>query len=160
MEATHQVIILRPFFANVGKRLVKTPKVYFTDVGTLCFLAGLRDPEHAASGPMGGAIFETAVVTEIFKTTISRSIEPQMYFWRTSAGMEVDIVVESGHGLIPIEVKLSSTPKPAMAQGIKAFRGDLGEDFGDRAAEGYVIHTGDIRLPLGPGVTALPFVGL
>ncbi len=156
LEATHQVIILRPYFANVGKRLVKTPKVYFTDVGTLCFLAGLRDPEHAVSGPMGGAIFETAVVTEIYKSIISRGIEPQMYFWRTSAGMEVDIVIESDRGLVPVEVKLSSTPKPAMAQGIKAFRGD----FGDRAAEGYVIHTGDIRLPLGQGVTALPFAEL
>ena len=100
------------------------------------------------------------VVTEIFKAIISRGIEPQMNFWRTSAGMEVDIVVESGRGLVPIEVKLSSTPKPAMAQGIKALRGDLGEDFGGRAAEGYVIHTGDIRLPLGPGVTALPFTEL
>ena len=156
LEATHQVIILRPYFANIGKRLVKTPKVYFTDVGTLCFLAGLKDSEHAASGPMGGAIFETAIITEVFKTIISRGIEPQMYFWRTSTGVEVDLVVESGRGLIPVEVKLSSTPKPAMAQGIKAFRGD----FGDKVAEGYVIHTGDIRLPLGSGVTALPFVEL
>ena len=55
LEATYQVIVLRPYFANVGKRLVKTPKVYFTDVGTLCYLAGLKDPAHAASGPMGGA---------------------------------------------------------------------------------------------------------
>ncbi len=156
LEATHQVIILRPYFANIGKRLVKTPKVYFTDVGTLCFLAGLKDSEHAASGPMGGAIFETAIITEVFKTIISRGIEPQMYFWRTSTGVEVDLIVESGRGLIPVEVKLSSTPKPAMAQGIKAFRGD----FGDKVAEGYVIHTGDIRLPLGSGVTALPFVEL
>jgi len=60
LEATYQVIVLRPYFANIGKRLVKTPKVYFTDVGTLCYLVGLRDPEHAASGPMGGAIMETA----------------------------------------------------------------------------------------------------
>lgn len=56
MEATYQVIVLRPYFANIGKRLVKTPKVYFSDVGTLCYLTGLKDPEHAASGPMGGAI--------------------------------------------------------------------------------------------------------
>ena len=67
LEATYQVIVLRPYFANVGKRLVKTPKVYFTDVGTLCYLAGLKDPGHAASGPMGGAIMETAVISEIIK---------------------------------------------------------------------------------------------
>jgi hypothetical protein len=68
LEATFQVIVLRPYFADVGKRLVKTPKVYFTDTGTLCYLAGLRDPEHAAAGPLGGVIFETAVLAEIVKT--------------------------------------------------------------------------------------------
>ncbi len=141
--------VLRPYFVNVGKRLVKTSKIYFTDVGTLCYLSGLKDPEHAASGPMGGTIFETAVVTEIFKTIISRGIEPQMYFWRTSSGMEVDIVVESNYRVVPIEVKLSSTPRPAMAQSIKAFRGD----FGDKALDGYVLHAEDIHLPLGSGVT-------
>lgn len=156
LEATYQVIVLRPYFANVGKRLVKTPKVYFTDVGTLCYLAGLRDPEHAVAGPMGGAILETAAVAEIYKTLIHRGIDPQMYFWRTSAGTEVDIVIESEGMLVPIEVKLSSTPRPAMASGIKIFH----EDFGDRAASGYLLHTGDIRLPLGSGVAALPFTEL
>ncbi|RLC07210.1 MAG: GTP-binding protein, partial [Deltaproteobacteria bacterium] len=67
LEASYQVIVLRPYFANIGKRLVKTPKIYFTDVGILCCLAGLKDPNHAASGPMGGAILETAVLSEIVK---------------------------------------------------------------------------------------------
>ncbi len=156
LEATHQVMVLRPYFANVGKRLVKTPKVYFTDVGTLCYLAGLKDPAHAASGPMGGAILETAVITEIYKTLVHRGTDPQMYFWRTSSGTEVDALIESDQRLVPIEIKLSSTPRPAMASGIKAFL----DDFRDRAAPGYVVHTGDIRLPMGAGVTALPFSGL
>ena len=76
LEATYQVIIVRPYFANVGKRLVKTPKVYFTDVGTLCYLAGLKDPEHAAAGPMSGAIFETAVLSEIVRTLTHRGMDP------------------------------------------------------------------------------------
>lgn len=156
LEATYQVIVLRPYFANMGKRLVKTPKVYFTDVGTLCYLAGLRDPEHAASGPMGGAILETAAVSEIYKTLIHLGIDPQMYFWRTSLGTEVDIVIESEGKLIPIEVKLSSTPRPAMAKNLKTFK----EDFGDKATAGYLLHTGGIRLPLGSGITALPFAEL
>ena len=156
LEATYQVVVVRPYFANVGKRLVKTPKVYFTDVGTLCYLVGLRDPEHATSGPMGGAIFETAAVSEIFKTLTHRGIEPGIFFWRTSAGAEVDIVVEFGSRLVPIEVKLSSTPRPAMASSVKIFR----EDFGEKAAPGYVLHTGDVRLPLGSDITALPFIEL
>ena len=156
LEATYQVIVLRPYFANVGKRLVKTPKVYFTDVGTLCYLAGLKDPAHAASGPMGGAIMETAVLSEIFKTLTHRGIDPQIYFWRTLAGMEVDFVVEATTGLVAIEVKLSATPRPAMAAAIKTFQGDMKS----AAMHGYVVHPGDIHLPLGPGVTALPFADL
>jgi predicted AAA+ superfamily ATPase len=153
LEATYQVTVLRPYFANVGKRLVKTPKVYFTDVGTLCYFAGLKDPAHAASGPMGGAIMETAVLSEIIKTLTHRGIDPQIYFWRTVAGTEVDIVVEAGAKLVPIEVKLSATPRSAMASAVKTFQ----KDFGDKVLEGYVVHPGDITLSLGSGITALPF---
>ncbi len=156
LEATYQVVVLRPYFANVGKRLVKTPKVYFTDVGILCHLAGLRDPEHAASGPMAGAILETAVLTEILKTLTHRGVDPQIHFWRTAAGTEVDFVVETGGKLVPIEVKASATPRPAMATAIRTFQRDLGE----RAMPGYVVHPGDVTLPLGPDVTALPFAAL
>ena len=153
LEATYQVIVLRPYFANVGKRLVKTPKVYFTDVGTLCHLAGLRDAAHAASGPMGGAIMETAVLSEIVKCATHRGLAPRVFFWRTRAGTEVDIVVESNRKLVPIEVKLSATPRPGMATSIRTIQKDLGPE----AMPGYVVHPGDVRLPLGPGATALPF---
>lgn len=156
LEATFQVIVLRPYFANIGKRLVKTPKLYFTDTGTLCYLAGLKDPEHAASGPMGGSIFETAVLTEIVKTLWNRGEDSRVYFWRMSAGAEVDIVVEVGRRLVPIEVKLSATPRPAMAGAIKTFQ----QHLGDQAAAGFVIHPGDLRLPLAPAITALPFAEL
>jgi hypothetical protein len=156
LEATYQVIVLRPYFVNVGKRLVKTPKVYFTDTGTLCYLTGLKDPEHAASGPLGGAIMETAVLMEIVKTLTHQGTEPRVYFWRTSTGAEVDIVVETADGLVPVEVKLSATPHPSMASSIRTFQ----EDFAEKALPGYVVHTGDIRLPLGPKVTALPLIDL
>ena len=138
------------------KRLVKTPKIYFMDVGTLCYLTGLKDPGHAASGPMGGAIFETAVLSEIVKTLVHHGEEPRIYFWRTSTGTEVDIVVETDGKLVPIEVKLSSTPRHAMAAGINSFQ----EAFGNRTAKGYVVHPGNVRLPLGQKVIALPFSDL
>ena len=156
LEATYQVIVLRPYFASVGKRLVKTPKVYFTDVGTLCHLAGLRDAAHAASGPMGGAIMETAVLSEIVKCATHRGLAPRVFFWRTRAGTEVDILVESNRKLVPIEVKLSATPRPGMATSIRTIQKDLGPE----AVPGYVVHPGDVRLPLGPGATALPFSDL
>jgi predicted AAA+ superfamily ATPase len=105
---------------------------------------------------MGGAIMETAVLSEIVKTLTHRGIDPQVYFWRTAAGTEVDIVVETGDKLVPVEVKLSATPRPAMASSIKEFR----MVFEDKSLPGYVVHPGHVRLPLGSGVIALPFGAL
>jgi hypothetical protein len=156
LEATYQIFILRPYFRDVGKRLVKTPKVYFADVGTLCYLAGLKDAEHAMSGPMGGAIFETAVVDEVMRRLSARGERPQLYFWRTSTGIEVDLIVESSGKLIPIEIKMSATPDRSMARNIVSFRKDL---YG-HSEKGFVVHPGDVTLPLVPDAVALPFAGL
>jgi len=156
LEASFQVFVLRPYFANIGKRLVKTPKVYFTDVGTLCHLVGLRDPEHAMTGPMSGAIFETAVFSEIMKNLVHRGEMPHLHFWRTATGVEVDFIVESGGKLVPIEAKMSATPRPPMAAGIKSFRADLGQ----KAGKGFVVHAGDISLPLAPEIVAIPLDSL
>ncbi len=156
LEATHQVIVLRPWFVSAGKRLVKTPKVYFADVGLLCHLAGLRDARHAAAGPMGGAILETAVVAEVVKRLRHRGRDPRVSFWRTAAGAEVDLVVEADGRAVPVEVKLSATPRPAMGRHVRAFLAD----YPDQADRGYVVHPGDVRLPLGEGVEAVPFGAL
>jgi hypothetical protein len=153
LEATYQVVILRPYHAKVGKRLVKMPKIYFTDVGILCYLVGLREPEHAAFGPMGGAIMETAVLSEIVKTFAHQGVEPQVFFWRTSAGTEIDIVVETDTKIVPIDVKTFVTPRPAMVSGIKAFR----EALSDRVTSGYVVHAGDNSFSLDSDTIALPF---
>lgn len=150
LEATYQVFIVRPYFANIGKRLVKSPKVYFADLGTLCHLTGLKDPDHAAAGPLAGPLLEAAVLGEIVKTLTHRGERPQVYFWRTSAGAEVDFIVDVGRELIPIEVKTTATPRPAMTRGIRSFRKDLG----DRCGRGFLIHAGHGRLPMGSGVTA------
>lgn len=156
LEASFQVFLLRPYFVNVGKRLVKAPKVYFTDTGLLCYLVGLREAEHAAAGPMGGAIFENLVVAELFKTSLHRGEEPTIYFWRTASGSEIDLIVEAQARLIPIEIKASATARPDMAREINTFRGD----FGERAAPGYVIHPGKMALPLGDGAVAWPLAAL
>ena len=73
--------------------------------------------------------------------------------WRTTAGTEVGLVVESGGTLIPIEVKLSATPRPAMGAAVRQFQRDLRSAAGPR----FVVHPGDVTLPVGPGVTALPY---
>ncbi len=156
LEATFQVIVLRPYFENVGKRLVKTPKVYFTDVGMLCYLTGLKDPEHASAGPLSGAIIETAVLSEVLKWSVHRGTEPHLYFWRTSRGAEVDIVIERQGRLIPIEVKQTSTPRPKMASGILSFM----DDYSSKSDKGWLIHLGNTTLPLAPNIIAHPLPGL
>jgi uncharacterized protein len=153
LEASYQIVILRPYFVNVGKRLVKSPKVYFGDVGTLCYLVGLKDADHALAGPMGGAIMETAVVNEVVRTMTHQGKEPSLYFWRTSTGQEVDLVVDTGRQLVPIEVKLSTTPNINMLKGISAFR----KLFREKTVPGYLVHSGTTKLPLGPEAMAWPF---
>lgn len=156
LEATYQVFLLRPYHANVGKRLVKSPKVYMGDVGLMCYLTGIRSEREAREGPLAGAIFETAVVTEVLRSITHAGREPRLHFWRTSAGVEVDLLVEDGARLVAIEAKASATPRPAMAAGLTALRADLGA----RVSHGYVVHGGDVDLPLAEGVRALPFAAL
>ena len=153
LEASFQVFLLRPYYANLGKRLVKSPKVYFVDTGLLCYLVGLQDARHAASGPMGGALFENLAASEIYKSFLHRGEETVFYFWRTASGDEVDFIIEWENRLIPIEVKLSATPRPEMAHSVNRFR----RLFPAQVKEGYVIHPGNIVLPLGEGTIALPF---
>lgn len=151
LEATYQIIVLRPYFSNLGKRLVKTPKIYFTDVGTLCYLTGLKDVEHLIAGPLAGAVFETFVVGQVYKRFLNRGYEPTIYFWRTATGVEVDLIVEDQGLLYPIEIKSTSTPRPQMASGILSFK----KDFGERVGKGHVVSMGLLRLPLAPGVEAI-----
>ena len=125
-------------------------------MGTLCYLVGLKDPKHAMSGPMGGAIMETAVITEGVRTLTHRGEDPQVYFWRTATDAEVDLVVEKAGKLIPVEVKLSATPSPQTAKGIENFH----QDFSHQTLKGYVIHPGDTRLTLCPQAWAWPFAEL
>jgi len=156
LEASFQVIILRPYHENAGKRLVKTPKVYFTDVGMLCYLAGLRDPNHAAAGPLSGAIVETAVLSEIVKAAVHGGIDPQIYFWRTSRGAEVDIVIEIQGRLVPVEVKQTATPRPGMAAGLLSFM----SDYAAKTDRAWLVHLGGATLPLAPNIMAIPFTAL
>jgi predicted AAA+ superfamily ATPase len=156
LEASHQIVRIQPWHRNVGKRLVKTPRIYFADTGTLCRLVGLADADHLRDGPMAGAVMENAVVMEILKSVDHRGERPRLSFFRTSDGHEVDLVLELGERLVPVEVKATATPLPRMGDDIRLFRALAGE----AVAPGYVVHSGDVTSPLGEGVSALPFAGL
>jgi predicted AAA+ superfamily ATPase len=156
LEATSQVVVLRPYHANIGKRLVKSPKIYFTDPGTLCHLVGLDDPTLAARGPLAGALVETLVIGELVKAAWHQGASPRLHFWRTATGVEVDALVESAGSFVPVEIKAGATATPLMAASIRRLRSDLGAIV----SPGFVVYTGDRRLPLGDDITALPVAEL
>jgi len=129
LEASQIAFLLPPFHRNFGKRIRKSPKLYLLDVGLASYLMGLHDREAVLHGPALGALVETAVVAEWVKAYRSRGERPELWFWRSSAGDEVDLVIERGGRLYGIEVKATATPTPAHAASLSrwlALAGGLG----------------------------------
>jgi predicted AAA+ superfamily ATPase len=123
LEACGMIRLLPPWFSNLGKRVVKTPKVYFMDCGLVCFLTRLRDAGHLMAGPMAGALFENFCVQEAVKASFSEDMRPQFFFYRDKEGLEVDLIVEGAdQTLHPYEFKLSKTPRAGMADALVRFR--------------------------------------
>ncbi len=152
LEASGQVAILRPHFANLGKRLVKRPKVYFLDTGTQAFLLGVSSPDQLLTGIAAGSLFESAVAAQLYRLLAHRGQPLRLHFWRTAAGHEVDFLLEDGTKLIPIEAKLTATPTKRDAAGIEEFQ----RLFGSRAGRGIVVCFCRERFPLTKTVDAVP----
>lgn len=109
LEASYVLFLLQPHHANFNKRLIKAPKLYFLDTGLLCWLLGIQEQAQLAVHPLRGAIFETWVVSELRKAWLNRGERPLFTFWRDSNGNEVDLLLESAEGLMPIEIKSGQT---------------------------------------------------
>jgi len=133
LEAGFIVFLLRPYHRNFGKRLIKAPKLYFIDTGLLSHLLGIRDGAELASHASRGAVFESFVVSELVKAYYNRGERPALYFWRDSNGREVDILVETGKGLVPIEVKSGQTVASDFLKGLEYWRGIRGKPEGPSA---------------------------
>ncbi|MBD5468938.1 MAG: ATP-binding protein [Lachnospiraceae bacterium] len=118
LETLGIIFYLHPYFNNLLKRLVKTPKLYFYDTGLVCYLTKWSSAETLESGAMNGAILENYVVAEIMKTYLNNGREPYMYYYRDKDAKEIDIVLEHDGVLNPIEIKKTSNPGAEL---IKAF---------------------------------------
>ena len=153
LEASHQIFLLRPHFENLGKRLVKSPKLYWLDTGMVCFLLGLRDEEAVLRGPMAGPLFETAVMAELAKLFYHRGLPPALWYWRSRDGWEVDLLVELDGRLHPMEIKTTATPRPAHAESVVRWRSLAGE----RAGQGLLLAQAEEPSALVPGVRVLPW---
>ena len=110
LQASGIIYLLQPFSLNVNKRVIKTPKVYFTDTGLVCYLCRWLTPETLTNGAMAGNIFETFIVDEILMSYYNAGKEPNMYFFRNTDGQEVDLLFYSDGTLYPIEIKKTASP--------------------------------------------------
>lgn len=154
LEGAFVVRRLPPFFANVQKRLTKSPKIYVRDSGLLHHLAGLRSRGELATWPRRGASFEGLVIEELCAQASQDLVRPGLNFWRTHAGAEVDLLIATGRRLVPVEIKLGAAVDPRSLAGLRQCMQDLG------AKRGVVVYTGDERRDAGRGIELLPWARL
>jgi len=138
LEASYLVFLLRPHHANFNKRLVKMPKLYFYDTGLVSWLLGIRTPQQLETHPLRGNIFETFVIAELIKTRFNQGESRNLYFWRDSNGNEVDVIIEHGTRLMPIEIKSGKTVNQAFFKGLEKWQNLAG----DTALNPTLIHGG------------------
>jgi len=149
LEACYLVRLVRPHLRNFGKRLTKRPKLYFLDSGVACRLLNISDINQLRSHPLWGALVETWCVAEVLKARVNRGLPPSCWFWRSSDGYEIDLVIESGSSLFPIEIKASATPHPRHGACIAKLRRLADRDPGASIPPGVVIFGGDEVRPCG-----------
>jgi hypothetical protein len=127
LEVTAQVIVVPPYFNNFGKRLLKSPKVYFGDSGLACHLLGIRTPHELERSPFRGALFEGWVASEILKSQVHAGIRKELYYFRDQQGLEVDFLFPARHGeLWIVECKSAKTVHPEEARPMLALRRAIG----------------------------------
>lgn len=127
LEASYIVFRLPPWFANIGKRLVKSPKLYFYDVGLAAWLVGITAHRHVATHPLRGNLFENLVVLEVLKSIHNSGSKSDLHFYRDSAGREADVVLEHGGQMTLVEIKSAATIAPDAMRSITAIKHTLGE---------------------------------
>ena len=138
LEASFIIFRLQPYYNNFGKRFVKSPKVYFTDVGLAAHLLDLSSPEQVSRDPLLGGLFENLVVLEALKARYNAGLDGSIYYMRDKNGVEIDLVVERQRKLSFVEIKSAKTPHDDMAANIRTLRRSTGQ--GETA---YVVYNGE-----------------
>jgi len=151
LEGAFMIRRLAPFHANVQKRLTKSPKLYVRDTGLLHHLAGLRRPRDLATWSRRGSSFEGLVIEELAALAANRLMRPELFFWRTQAGAEVDLLVVEGRKILPIEIKLGASADRRGFAGLRQCMKDLG------LRRGWVVTTSAESRALAPGIDLVPW---
>ena len=145
LETSCQLVRVEPYSVNRTKRLIKSPKFYWSDTGLALFLSGVADP--------GGAHLENMVLHDLVAWRDSKTPRPNVLYWRTATGREVDFVIESQNRLLPIEIKATARPVPNDAQHLHAFR----EEYGNKVSGALLLHTGSQIFWIAKDVLAVPW---
>jgi predicted AAA+ superfamily ATPase len=141
LKASYVVFELSPFFENIRKRVVKSPKLYFTDTGLAAFLLGIRTAEQAARDPLRGGLYENLIILEIMKYRLNQGRRPDLYFFRDTHGSEVDLIIREQGKLFPVEIKSSVTFSKSFLKGIERFRSLTS----NCRADGAILYNGEQR---------------
>jgi predicted AAA+ superfamily ATPase len=151
LEAAYMIRRLQPYFANVQKRLTKSAKLYLRDTGLLHFLAGLRRAPELATWPKRGASFEGLVIEELAALAGHRLVRPELFFWRTHAGAEADLLIVEGRRILPIEIRLGAAVDHYAVAGLRQCMKDLG------LRRGWVVTTATERRRISPKIEIIPW---
>lgn len=141
LESSYVVTLLRPHHRNLGKRLVKTPKLYFLDSGLAAWLLGIQDAQALETHAARGALFETWVVGELLKQRFNAGRPSDLFFWRDHVGQEIDIVIDTADGLVPLEIKSGSTFAADWADAMEKW-GKLAEKAGQAVLQPTLVYGG------------------
>lgn len=145
LQASYIVMMLPPYYENINKRLTKSSKLFFYDVGLATYLLGIENPQQLSRDPLRGALFENLVLMELVKARTNKALDHNLYFYRDSHQNEVDIVFKSGSLLIPVEVKSAQTFNPSFLNGLNY----LAKLFPDRVKTGCVVYNGQLEQKVG-----------
>lgn len=138
LEAGFIIFRLQPFHANIGKRLIKTPKIYFYDTGLLCNLLGITESDAVFNHSLKGSLFENLIIADYLKRRYHSLLPPNIYFFRDRTGHEVDLIIEKDERVTPIEIKSAETYSSDFSKGLSFFQSIMG----NKANKGHVLYAG------------------
>ncbi len=148
LEASYIIMLLPPFHNNLGKRIIKSPKLYFLDTGLVSYLTGIRTKELYEQGPLQGSLFENYVITEIYKKELHTRSSADLYYFRESNGNEIDLILDRKNEQEYFEIKSSHTFRSEMVRTLSQFK--------KKGEQGYLLYKGK-ELELYPDIKILNY---
>ena len=155
LQTSGQIFLLEPYYKSLGKRLTKSPKLYFTDTGVAAFLLGFGSPGSLSHSPLWGQFWENHVALEYLKYTRGAGRQPRMWFWRTRMGEEVDLIIEHSGKILAIECKSTERPGEKDIRSLKSFASHMQGDV-----QSLVVCRTPKSYPLADGIQAFPVKNL